>query len=120
MARWEEIPAFKGQPVVFLVFDRKRQTARGDNGSEPLAWPVAMVLLILRRLDEDRNGWIENDPAWRQLAVWSGSGFASLAERQVGALYTGAVDALVYAQGRRQRTAGQIRAAGSTSPRAVR
>jgi hypothetical protein len=67
----------------------------------------------LRRLDEDRNGWIdENDSAWRQLAVWSGEGFASLAERQVGALYTGAVDAPFTLKGEDNALLGQIRAAG--------
>jgi hypothetical protein len=96
-------PAF-GAASGFLVFDRNGN-GKADNGSELFGVASGNGFADLRRLDEDRNGWIdENDSAWRQLAVWSGSGFASLAERQVGALYTGAVDA-VHAQGRGQRTA---------------
>lgn len=44
--------------------------------------------------------------------MWSAEGFASLAERQVGALYTGAVDAPFTLKGEGNALLGQIRAAG--------
>ncbi len=68
---------------------------------------------MLARLDGDHNGWIdENDAAWRQLAVWSGDSFASLAERQGAAVYTGAVDAPFTLKTDDNALLGQIRAAG--------
>lgn len=107
----EEIPAF-GAASGFLVFDRNGN-GKADNGSELFGVASGNGFADLSRLDEDHNGWIdENDTAWRQLAVWSAEGFASLAERQVGALYTGAVDAPFTLKGEGNALLGQIRAAG--------
>lgn len=107
----EEIPRC-GAATGILVFDRNGN-GKADDGSELFGVASGNGFADLARLDGDHNGWIdENDAAWRQLAVWSGDSFASLAERQVGALYTGAVDAPFTLKTDDNALLGQIRAAG--------
>lgn len=109
--RIEEIPGC-GAASGFLVFDRNGN-GKADNGSELFGVASGDGFAALARLDDDHNGWIdENDAAWRQLGVWSGDGFASLAQRRVGALYTGAVAAPFTLKGDDNALLGQIRAAG--------
>ncbi len=105
----EEIPGL-GKNSGFLVFDRN---GKADDGGELFGVASGNGFADLATLDDDRNGWIdENDAAYRQLSVWSGDGLASLAQRGVGALYTGAVDAPFTLKTADNALLGQIRAAG--------
>ncbi len=107
----EEIPGC-GAASGFLVFDRNGN-GKADNGSELFGVASGNGFADLAKLDDDHNGWIdENDGAWGQLAVWSGDGLTSLAQRHVGALYTGAVDAPFTLKTDDNALLGQIRAAG--------
>ncbi|WP_265945453.1 hypothetical protein [Dechloromonas sp. A34] len=107
----EQIPGL-GSGSAFLVFDRNGN-GKADNGSELFGVASGNGFADLAQLDGDHNGWIdEADPAFKQLAVWSGSDFASLTERGVGALYTGSVDAPFSLKTGANELLGQIRAAG--------
>ena len=107
----EEIPG-PGKNSGFLVFDRNGN-GKVDDGRELFGVASGNGFADLATLDDDRNGWIdENDAAYRQLSVWSGDGLASLAQRGVGALYTGAVDAPFTLKTADNALLGQIRAAG--------
>lgn len=107
----EQIPGL-GAGNAFLVFDRNGN-GKADNGSELFGVASGNGFADLAQLDGDHNGWIdEADPAFKQLAVWSGGDFASLAERGVGALYTGSVDAPFSLKTGANELLGQIRAAG--------
>jgi hypothetical protein len=107
----EEIPGL-GAGSGFLVFDRNGN-GKADNGSELFGVASGNGFADLAELDGDHNGWIdEADAAFKQLAVWSGDGYASLAQRGVGALYTGAVDAPFSLKTADNELLGQIRAAG--------
>lgn len=107
----EEIPGL-GAASGFLVFDRNGN-GKADDGSELFGVASGNGFADLGQLDGDHNGWIdEADPAYRQLAVWSGDQFASLKERGVGALYTSAVDAPFSLKTAGNELLGQIRAAG--------
>jgi hypothetical protein len=109
--RPEEIPGL-GAGSGFLVFDRNGN-GKADNGSELFGVASGNGFADLARLDGDHNGWIdEGDAAFSQLAVWSGDGFTSLAQRGVGALYTGAVDAPFSLKTADNALLGEIRAAG--------
>ena len=107
----EQIPGL-GSGSGFLVFDRNGN-GKADNGSELFGVASGNGFADLAQLDGDHNGWIdEADEAFKQLAVWSGDSFQSLAERGVGALYTGAVDAPFSLKNGANELLGQIRAAG--------
>lgn len=107
----EEMPGL-GAASGFLVFDRNGN-GRADDGSELFGVASGNGFADLGLLDGDHNGWIdENDPAYQQLAVWSGDRFATLKERGVGALYTSAVDAPFSLKTGGNELLGQIRAAG--------
>lgn len=107
----EEIPGL-GAGSGFLVFDRNGN-GKADNGSELFGVASGNGFADLALLDADHNGWIdEGDAAFSQLAVWSGDGFASLAQRGVGALHTAAVDAPFSFKTDDNALLGQIRAAG--------
>lgn len=107
----EEIPGF-GQGSGFLVFDRNGN-GKADDGRELFGVASGKGFADLAALDDDRNGWIdENDAAYQRLAVWSGDGFQSLGQRGVGALYTGAVEAPFKLKTDDNALLGQIRAAG--------
>ena len=96
----------------FLVFDRNGN-GKADNGNELFGATSGNGFSDLAALDGDHNGWIdEGDAAFSQLAVWSGDGFTSLAQRGVGALYTGAVDAPFSLKTADNALLGEIRAAG--------
>jgi hypothetical protein len=107
----EQIPVLAGNSG-FLVFDRNGN-GKADNGSELFGVASGNGFADLAQLDSDHNGWIdEGDAAFKQLAVWSGNGLQSLAERGVGALYSGAVDAPFSLKNHDNELLGQIRAAG--------
>ncbi|MBS1142325.1 MAG: hypothetical protein H6R13_3778 [Proteobacteria bacterium] len=107
----EEIPGL-GSGSGFLVFDRNGN-GKADNGNELFGVASGNGFADLAELDGDHNGWIdEGDAAFKQLAVWSGDAYASLAQRGVGALYTGAVDAPFSLKTEDNELLGQIRAAG--------
>lgn len=107
----EQIPGL-GACSGFLVFDRN-SNGKADDGRELFGVASGNGFADLKELDSDHNGWIdEADPAWKQLAVWSGDRFNSLAERNVGALYTGAVDAPFSLKSAGNQLLGQIRSAG--------
>lgn len=96
----------------FLVFDRNGN-GKADNGGELFGVASGNGFADLSELDADRNGWIdEADPAFAQLAVWSGEGFDTLAKRGVGALCTAAVDAPFALKNGSNQLLGQIRSAG--------
>lgn len=107
----EAIPGL-GKHCGFLVFDRNGN-GKADDGRELFGVASGNGFADLAKLDDDRNGWIdENDAAYRQLAVWSGDGLSSLVQRGVGALYTGSVDAPFSLKTADNALLGQIRAAG--------
>ena len=107
----EQIPGL-GSGNGFLVFDRNGN-GKADNGSELFGVASGNGFADLAQLDGDGNGWVdEADAAFKDLAVWSGDGFKSLAERGVGALYTAAVDAPFSLKTGANELLGQIRAAG--------
>lgn len=68
---------------------------RATSGAELFGPSTGDGYAELRAADADGNGWIdEGDPAFASLRLWSpseGAGLATLAERGVGAIYTGAV-----------------------------
>jgi len=109
--RAEQIPGL-GASSGFLVFDRNGN-GKADNGSELFGVASGNGFADLAQLDSDHNGWIdEADPAYQQLAIWSGDRFSSLSQRGVGALYTGSVEAPFSLKNSDNELLGQIRAAG--------
>lgn len=107
----EQIPGL-GSGSGFLVLDRNGN-GRADDGRELFGVASGNGFADLAQLDGDRNGWLdEADAAFKQLFVWSGESFSSLAERGVGALYTAAVDAPFSLKTEANQLLGQIRSAG--------
>jgi hypothetical protein len=107
----EEIPGL-GASSGFLVFDRNGN-GKADDGSELFGVASGNGFADLAKLDSDHNGWIdEADPAFKQLVVWSGEHFDSLAKRGVGALSVAAVEAPFSLKTESNELLGQIRAAG--------
>lgn len=107
----EEIPGL-GKGTGFLVFDRNAN-GKADDGSELFGVASGNGFADLAKLDADHNGWIdESDPAYQQLAVWSGEGFSSLTQRGVGALSTATVHAPFSLKTSANELLGQIREAG--------
>lgn len=107
----EQIPGM-GAGCGFLVFDRNGN-GKADNGRELFGVASGNGFSDLSALDSDHNGWVdEADPAFRQLGIWSGEHYSSLAERGIGALYTAAVDAPFSLKTASNELLGQIRAAG--------
>ena len=107
----EDIPGM-GAGTGFLVLDRNGN-GKADDGSELFGVASGNGFADLAKLDADHNGWIdESDPAYQQLAVWSGDGFSSLAQRGVGALSTATVHAPFSLKTNANELLGQIQAAG--------
>ncbi|HEX6733825.1 MAG TPA: hypothetical protein VF096_03345 [Azonexus sp.] len=107
----EQIPGLAGGSC-FLVFDRNGN-GRADDGSELFGAKSGDGFADLAKLDDDGNGWIdETDAAFGRLGLWSGGALEGLAERGVGALYTGAVAAPFALKDADNELLGQIRAAG--------
>lgn len=107
----EAIPGL-GKNCGFLVFDRNGN-GKADDGRELFGVASGNGFADLSKLDDDRNGWIDdNDAVYKKLAVWSGDGLTSLAQRGVGALYTGVAEAPFTLKTADNALLGQIRAAG--------
>jgi len=107
----EEIPGL-GKDSGFLVFDRNGN-GKADDGRELFGVASGNGFADLAALDDDHNGWVdENDSAYKKLSVWSGDGLSSLAQRGIGALYTGATEAPFSLKTADNALLGQIRAAG--------
>lgn len=76
----------------FLVFDRNRD-GKINNGLELFGPATGHGFGELAKLDSDSNGWLdENDPLYGELGVWmrdaaGNDSLASLAEKQVGAIF---------------------------------
>lgn len=109
--RLEQIPGL-GAGSGFLVFDRNGN-GRADNGSELFGVASGDGFADLAKLDSDHNGWIdEADPAFSELAIWSGDDYRSLAQRGVGALCVSAVAAPFSLKNADNELLGQIRDVG--------
>lgn len=89
--------AFVGSGSGFLALDRNRN-GKIDNGTELFGAQSGNGFADLAQYDSDGNHWIDqNDAVYADLRVWSRSAdgqdqLATLAQRNVGALYLGSVD----------------------------
>jgi hypothetical protein len=78
----------------FLALD-KNQDGTINDGTELFGARTGDGFSELAQYDDDKNGWIdENDPVFKQLAVWMNSGTESqklvgLQEAGIGAIYNG-------------------------------
>lgn len=101
----------------FLVLDRNGD-GKANDGSELFGPATGNGFAELSRLDDDRNGWIdENDRAYQDLRVWTKDAggndhLASLAEAQVGAISLLQVSTPFDIKDESNRTQGQIRSSG--------
>jgi hypothetical protein len=116
----EEVPML-APTSAFLALDRDGDGKIND-GSELFGTASGNGFADLAAYDLDRNGWIdESDPVFNQLKLWlpgaiqSGAvqsgALTSLRERNVGALYLGAVDS-TYELKRGEELDGQVRSTG--------
>lgn len=116
----EEVPML-APTSAFLALDRNGDGLIND-GKELFGTTSGNGFADLAVYDMDRNGWIdESDPVFNQLKLWlpgaiqsgavqSGS-LTNLRERNVGALYLGAVES-PYELKRREEMEGQVRSTG--------
>jgi hypothetical protein len=101
----------------FLVLDRN-QDGKINNGSELFGPTTNNGFAELAKLDDDKNGWIdENDAAFKQLQVWrrDSSGqdqLQSLAAAGVGAIALSHVDTPFALKTNANELLGQIRTSG--------
>ncbi len=112
----EEIP-WLAAGSGFLVLDRNRDGVV-NNGSELFGPQTNNGFNELAKLDEDGNGWIdENDSAFEKLSVWSGESpetaeLKSIKESGIGAIAVSSADTLFSLKDRNNETLGQIRRTG--------
>lgn len=102
----------------FLVLD-KNQDGVVNSGSELFGPATNNGFEELSQLDEDKNGWIdENDAAFEKLSVWSGdtpetAGLKSLKESGIGAIAVSSADTEFSVKDQKtQKSLGQIRKTG--------
>ncbi|MGE5491292.1 MAG: VCBS repeat-containing protein [Actinomycetota bacterium] len=101
----------------FLVFDRNRD-GKATDGSELFGPATGNGFAELAKLDEDRNGWIdENDSAYKDLAIWIKDAegkdqLKSLQEAQVGAISLARVATPFDIKDDANRMQGQVRDSG--------
>ncbi|HTH39219.1 MAG TPA: hypothetical protein VL968_00425 [Rhodocyclaceae bacterium] len=100
----------------YLAFD-KNGNGIIDNGQELFGPATNSGFGELAQLDSDGNGWIdENDPAFKQLSVWmpdaQGGKLMSLAQLQIGALYTGHTSSPFELRGSNNANLGAVTATG--------
>ena len=100
----------------YLAFD-KNGNGIIDNGQELFGPATNSGFGELAQLDGDGNGWIdENDPAFKQLSVWmpdaQGGKLMSLAQLQIGALYTGHTSSPFELRGSNNANLGAVTATG--------
>lgn len=101
----------------YLVFDRNGD-GKINNGNEMFGPNTGDGFAELAQLDDDANGWIdENDEAWQKLSLWqpdeNGSGeLKSLSESGVGAIALARVATPFDLKGNTNTLFGQIRTSG--------
>jgi len=98
----------------FLVFDRNKD-GKINNGSEMFGPGSGNGFAELSVLDEDKNGWIdENDSAYNQLQVWQGgdSKLQSLAGAGVGAIALSHISTPFSIKNDANALMGQVRSSG--------
>lgn len=101
----------------FLVLDKNRDGVV-NNGSELFGPRTNNGFGELSQLDEDKNGWIdENDSAFEELSIWSGESpetaeLKSLKERGIGAIAVSSAETLFSIKDQDNATLGQIRRTG--------
>ncbi|MBF0231080.1 MAG: hypothetical protein HQK63_16040 [Desulfamplus sp.] len=102
----------------FLVFD-KNNDGIVNNGGELFGPATNNGFNELAQLDEDKNGWIdENDSAFEKLSVWSGDSpndakLKSLKESGIGAIAVKSQETeFEIKEQKSQKTLGQIRRTG--------
>ncbi|MDD5249383.1 MAG: VCBS repeat-containing protein [Rhodocyclaceae bacterium] len=89
-----------------------------DSGAELFGPASGSGFAELAKYDQDGNGWIdENDPAFKQLQVWtpdaSGQGsLSSLADHHVGALFLGHQGTAFELRGTQNQDLGAVRDSG--------
>jgi hypothetical protein len=108
---------FVGPGSGFLVFDRNGD-GKVNDGHELFGPSSNDGFQELAALDDDRNGWIdENDAAYKQLQLWTRDGegkdrLQSLAEASVGAIALARVATPFDIKNNDNRLLGQIRNSG--------
>lgn len=101
----------------FLVLDKNLDGVI-NSGSEMFGPATDNGFEELALLDEDKNGWIdENDAAFEKLSVWSGdtpetAGLKSLKESGIGAIAVSSAETQFSLKDNSQNTLGQIRRTG--------
>ncbi|MDE1546971.1 VCBS repeat-containing protein [Dechloromonas agitata] len=101
----------------FLVFDRNRD-GKVNDGRELFGPSTNDGFQELAALDDDRNGWIdENDAAYEQLQVWTRDGegkdrLQSLADASVGAIALARIATPFDIKNNDNQLLGQIRNSG--------
>lgn len=100
----------------FLVFDRN-QDGKINNGSELFGPSTNNGFGELAKLDDDRNGWIdENDASYNKLQLWTRDGnqdkLQSLAAAGVGAIALSSISTPFDLKGNDNGLLGQIRSSG--------
>jgi len=101
----------------FLVFDRNRD-GHINNGKELFGPTSGDGFQELAALDDDKNGWIdENDAAYQQLQVWSRDAanddqLQSLTEAGVGAISLSSIETPFQIKNYANQMLGEIRSSG--------
>lgn len=99
----------------YLAFDRNGN-GRIDNGTELFGPSSNDGFSELAALDEDRNGWIdENDPAFTKLSLWSGTQSGQtrkLTEAGIGALMLSHVSTPFSIRSSSNQTLAEVRQSG--------
>lgn len=109
--------SFVGAASGFLALDKDGNGAI-DNGSELFGTQNGNGFADLAAYDSDRNDWIDgNDAVYARLRVWSKDAagkdaLATLAQRNVGALYLGNVATPFDLKGSANDLQGQVRSSG--------
>ncbi|MCC6538927.1 MAG: hypothetical protein IT162_15340 [Bryobacterales bacterium] len=84
--------SFAAEGSGFLTLDRNGD-GRATNGAELFGPQTGNGFAELAAYDEDRNGWIdEADSVYSRLRVWDQAGYATLAEKGVGAIAVNAAE----------------------------
>ena len=113
----EDTIAWLARGSGFLVFDRNKDTVV-NNGSELFGPQTGNGFSELSELDEDGNGWIdENDPGFDDLSVWSGPTWdtaflVSLKEAGVGAISLSTAETQFTLKDESNATKGKIQRTG--------
>ncbi len=101
----------------FLVFDRNHD-GKVNNGSELFGPTTDNGFEELAALDDDRNGWIdENDAAYKDLRIWTKDAegkdvLRSLSQANVGAIALAHLASAFDLKNAANQTLGQIRSSG--------